>query len=91
MVNQSLTGYNTENGKTNQELPEKSPISGIKKRKLFIEIEKKESKTLKKILKTTRVDKPEPSVQLVQVGPEQCKKRKCIYLKVVKLKSNMKQ
>ena len=41
--------YNTKNGATLQELPEKSPISGKRKSKLFLEIEKKESKKLKRI------------------------------------------
>ena len=40
-------GYNTENEKTYQKLPEKLPISGMKNRKLLMGIEKKESKTLK--------------------------------------------
>ena len=37
---------NTKNGATLQELPEKSPISRKRKRKLLLEIEKKESKKL---------------------------------------------
>ena len=39
--------YNTENGATFQELPEKSPISWKRKSNLLLEIEKKESKKLK--------------------------------------------
>ena len=37
-------GYNTKNGATLQELPQKSPILGKGKIKLLLEIEKKERK-----------------------------------------------
>ena len=47
MVNPPLMGYNTKNRATLQELPEKSLIPGKRKRKLLLEIEKKEGKKLK--------------------------------------------
>ena len=48
MVNPPLMGYNIKNGARRlQEVPEKSPISGKRKRKLLFEIEKKESRKLK--------------------------------------------
>ena len=47
MAKRPLMGCSTENGATFQELPEKSPISGKRKRKLLLEIKKKESKKLK--------------------------------------------
>ena len=49
MVNPLLMDY-TENGATLQELPEKSPISGKRKKKL-LEIEKRASKKLKNFQK----------------------------------------
>ena len=49
MVNPLLMDY-TENGATLQELPEKSPISGKRKKKL-LEIERKASKKLKNFQK----------------------------------------
>ena len=59
----------TENGATLQELPEKSPISGKRKKKL-LEIERRASKKTKKFSKTTRVDEPESSLQSKQGEPE---------------------
>ena len=51
MKNPSLMGYNTKNEATLQKLPQKSTISGKRMRKLFPEIEKKESKKLESIQK----------------------------------------
>ena len=50
MVNPTLTGYNTKDEVTLQELQEKSPISVERKRNLW-EIEKKETKELKSFRK----------------------------------------
>ena len=47
MINPQLMGCNIENGPTPQKLPEKLPISGKRKRKIMLEIEKKESEKLK--------------------------------------------
>ena len=51
MVNPPLMCYNTENEATLQELPEKIPISAKKNRKFLLEIDKKESKKLKRFEK----------------------------------------
>ena len=61
MVNQLLMGYDTENGATLQELPEKSPVLGKRKKKFLLKIERKQGKKLK------------PSVQSGQAEPEQYK------------------
>ena len=47
MIDPPFMGYNTENGEKLQELLEKPPISGKRKRKLLLESHKKESKKLK--------------------------------------------
>ena len=44
-------GYDTENGRSLWEIPDKSPTSGQRKRKLLLEIEKKESRKLKSFQK----------------------------------------
>ena len=43
-----------------QELPEKSPISGKRKRKLLLKIVKKEIKKLESFKKLLNADEPEP-------------------------------
>ena len=73
MVNPPLTGCNTKNGATLQKLQEKSPISGKWKRKRLLEIEKKESKKLKRFQKLLDADEPELSVQSEEAEPDQCK------------------
>ena len=47
MLNPPLMVYNTENGASLQKSPDKSQISGKRMLILLLEIEKKESKTLK--------------------------------------------
>ena len=54
-----LIGRNINSSATIQELPQEPPISGKRKRKLLLEIEKKERKKTKKFSKTTRVDDPD--------------------------------
>ena len=71
-VNLPHLGYNIKNRATFQELPEKSPISGKRKKKLLLEIEKKESRNTKRFPKTTRVDESEPLVQSEQTEQGQC-------------------
>ena len=71
-VNLPHMGYNIKNRATFQELPEKSPISGKRKKKLLLEIEKKESRNTKRFPKTTRVDESEPLVQSEQAEQGQC-------------------
>ena len=62
MVNSLLTGRDIENVATLQELPEKSTTSVKRKKKVLLEIERKESKKPKYFQK-----------QSLQAEPEQCK------------------
>ena len=50
ILNPPYMGYNTKNGAAFQELLEESPILGKRRRKLLLEIEKKEGKKLKSFL-----------------------------------------
>ena len=47
MINSPVMGYNTENGATLLELSEKSQFQRKRRRKLLLNIERKESKKLK--------------------------------------------
>ena len=60
MVNASHVGCSIENAGTFQELPEKSTISGKRKRKLLLKIVKKESKKLESFKKLLDAEEPEP-------------------------------
>ena len=51
MSNLPLMSCNTENGATLKKFPDKSPISGKRKEKLLLQIEKKESEKLKSFQK----------------------------------------
>ena len=62
MVNSLLTGRDIENVATLQELPEKSTTSVKRKKKVLLEIERKESKKPRNFQK-----------QSLQAEPEQCK------------------
>ena len=56
-----------------QELPDKLPISGKRKKKLSLHTEKKGKLKIKNFSKTTRVDELEHSVKSEQPEPEPCK------------------
>ena len=73
-------GYSIKNGARRlQEVPEKSLISGKRKRKLLFEIEKKGKQKIKMFSKIARVDEPDLSIQSEQAEPEQRKQKNCIY------------
>ena len=71
MVNLPLMDCSTENGATILELPDKLLVSGKRKRKLLLEIEKKESKKTKSFRKLLVSMSQNPPVPSEQVVPEQ--------------------
>ena len=70
MANPPLMGYSIKDRETLQELPEKSPVSGKRKRKLLLEIEKKENKkSWVRALSTIRAGRAR-AVQVGKCSPE---------------------
>ena len=70
MANPPLMGYSIKDRETLQELPEKSPVSGKRKRKSLLEIEKKENKkSWVRALSTIRAGRAR-AVQVGKCSPE---------------------